>query len=392
VRLPQGYLYSSTYAGIRKDKRDDLALIASFLPASAAGLFTTNRVQAAPVKLSKAHLKSANGKASAILANAGNANCATRTGMKAATLSCRAAATGLDVPVHHVLPASTGVIGVELDSRLIVKAMPALIKGLSPGRFHDVSRAIMTTDKIPKVAFGEVPLRSGAIRIAGMAKGSGMIHPNMATTLCFVMTDAAMAPAPLRKSLVNATARTFNRLSVDGDMSTNDTIVLLANGASGVKTSEKERLVFEEVLSWVLQDLAEMIARDGEGAQKKITIHVNGAADDDAATRIARAIANSPLVKTAIAGSDPNWGRILSSAGTTGVDLDPAQVDIWLQGVQVCRRGLAVEFSESSLKGLLDSPNCSIRLRIRGGGKGKTCFWTCDLTEGYIRINASYRT
>jgi glutamate N-acetyltransferase/amino-acid N-acetyltransferase len=392
VKLPLGYCYASVYAGIRKDKRDDLALIVSRTPAAAAALFTTNRVQAAPVQLSRAHLKTTRGTASAILANAGNANCATRTGMKVALASCRAAAKELDVPYRQILPASTGVIGVEMDAALITSAMPALVARLDDNRFHDVSRAIMTTDRIPKVAFGEVPLRTGLVRIAGMAKGAGMIHPNMATTLCFVTTDAAIAPGPLRKSLINATARTFNRLSVDGDMSTNDTIVLLANGASGVKTNEKERLVFEEVLSWVLQDLAEMIARDGEGARKKITIHVRGAADDESATRIARSIANSPLVKTAIAGSDPNWGRILSAAGMCGVDLDPSKVDIWLQGVPVCRRGVAVEFSENGLKNMLESPECVIRLAIRGGGKGESCFWTCDLTEGYIRINASYRT
>ena len=186
-----------------------------------------------------------------------------------------------------------------------------------------------------------------------MTKGSGMIHPHMATTLCFVMTDAAIAP--VHSSQVaghRATERSFHRLTVDGDTSTNDTLVLLANGASGVRLNEKERLVFEEVLSWVLQDLAEMIARDGEGARKKITIHVRGAADDESATRIARAIANSPLVKTAIAGSDPNWGRILSAAGTAGVDFDPAKVDICLQGVPVCRGGVAADFSENELKNI----------------------------------------
>jgi len=392
VKLPLGYSYASVYAGIRKDKRDDLALIVSSTPASAAALFTTNRVQAAPVQLARTHLKATHGTSSAILANAGNANCATRNGMKVALASCRAAAKELKVPYRQVLPASTGVIGVEMDAALIANAMPSLVARLDEKRFHDVSRAIMTTDRIPKVAFGEVPLKTGLVRIAGMAKGSGMIHPNMATTLCFVTTDAAIGPVPLRKSLVNATARTFHRLSVDGDMSTNDTIVLLANGASGVKANEKERLVFEEVLSWVLQDLAEMIARDGEGARKKITIHVRGAADDESATRIARAIANSPLVKTAIAGSDPNWGRILSAAGMCGVDLNPSDVDIWLQGVPVCRRGVAVAFSENGLKNMLESPECFIRLVLRGDGKGESCFWTCDLTEGYIRINASYRT
>ena len=392
MKLPLGYRYASTYAGIRKDQRDDLALIVSDVPASAAAVFTTNLVQAAPVQLARAHLQASRGAASAILANAGNANCATRTGMKVATACCRAVAKELQIPLRQVLPASTGVIGVEMDSSPILKAMPALVKRLDSARFHDASRAIMTTDRIPKVAFGEVPFKKGLVRIAGMAKGAGMIHPNMATTLCFVMTDAAIPPAHLHAALVRATERSFHRISVDGDTSTNDTVALLANGASGVRPNDKERLVFEEVLSWVLQDLAEMIARDGEGARKKITIHVRGAADDGSALRIARAIANSPLVKTAMAGSDPNWGRILSAAGTAGVKFDPAKVDICLQAVPVCRGGVAAHFSENELKSQLDSSDCVIRFVIRGQGPGQTCFWTCDLTEGYIRINASYRT
>jgi glutamate N-acetyltransferase/amino-acid N-acetyltransferase len=349
-------------------------------------------VQAAPVRLARQHLRATRGAAQAILANAGNANCATRTGMQVALACCRAAGKALKIPTTRVLPASTGVIGVELDADLVVRAMPRLVQGLKEDRFQDVSRAIMTTDRIPKVAFAELPLKHGLVRIAGMAKGAGMIHPQMATTLCFVTSDVAMSPAALRKSLGFAVERTFHRLSVDGDTSTNDTIILLANGASNVKATEKERLVFQEVLSWVLQDLAEMIARDGEGARKKITIHVRGAADDSDAARIARAIANSPLVKTAIAGSDPNWGRILSAAGMAGVPLDPSKVDIWLQNVPVCRRGVAAEFSERQLKLLLDSPDCVIRFVIRGRGQGQACFWTCDLTEDYIRINASYRT
>ncbi len=392
MKLPLGYRYSSIYAGIRKDKKDDLALILSDTPASAAAVFTTNRVKAAPVRTARQHLDATGGQARAILANAGNANCATRTGMKVAAECCRAVARELKVPAAQVLPASTGVIGVELNPNLIINALPDLFAGLSESRFNDASKAIMTTDKIPKVAFGEVPLRDGTVRIAGMTKGSGMIHPNMATTLGFVMTDAEIPPAVLAKMLPQAAERSYHRLSVDGDMSTNDTVILLANGASGLKPTTKERLVFAEVLSWVMQDLAEMIARDGEGARKKVTIHVVGAENDAAAATIARAIANSPLVKTAIAGSDPNWGRILSAAGASGVDFDPSKVDIYLQKVRVCRGGLAAEFSESELKQALGGSECVIRFELRGGGTAETCFWTCDLTEEYIRINASYRT
>ena len=392
MKLPLGYRYSATYAGIRKEKRDDLGLIVSEAPAAAAAMFTRNRVQAAPVRLSREHLRATGGVARAILVNAGNANCATRTEDRVARACCRALARTLKLPVEQVLPASTGVIGVELDHRLIVRALPGLIQGLSADRFKDVSRAMLTTDRGPKVAFGEVPLRGGAVHVAGMTKGAGMIHPQMATTLAFVLTDAAIPPARLRKSLAAAVERSYHRLSVDGDTSTNDTMLLLANGASGVRPNAKECLVFDEVLAWVMEDLAEKIARDGEGACKLIIIRVTGARSDDQAARIARAIANSPLVKTAIAGSDPNWGRILSAAGNAGVDLDPSKVDIVVQGVPVCRAGVAARFSEHDLKHRLDTHECVIRFALRGAGPGQARFWTCDLTEQYIHINASYRT
>ncbi len=392
MKLPAGYRYSATYAGIRKENRDDLGLIVSEAPASAAAMFTRNRVQAAPVRLAREHLRATGGIARAILVNAGNANCATRSETRVACACCRALARKLKLPPEQVLPASTGVIGVELDPRLIVRALPRLIQGLSAHRFQDVSHAILTTDRGPKVAFGEVPLRRGVIHIAGMTKGAGMIHPQMATTLAFVLTDAAIPPARLRRSLTGAVERSYHRLSVDGDTSTNDTVVLLANGASGLRPNAKECLVFDEVLSWVMEDLAEKIARDGEGARKLITIRVTGARHDGEAALIARAIANSPLVRTAIAGSDPNWGRILSAAGNSGVDLEPAKVDILVQGVRVCRGGVASPFAEHELKHLLDARECVVRFAIRGHGPGQARFWTCDLTEKYVQINASYRT
>lgn len=392
MKTPLGFRYASTYAGIRKENRDDLALIVSERPASAAAVFTRNRVQAAPVRVSREHLRASRGIVQAVLVNAGNANCATRNGEKVALTCCRAVARALKLRTEYVLPASTGVIGVELDPQLIVNALPRLLKRLSEDGFADVSRAIMTTDTVPKMAFGEVPLLEGSVHIAGMTKGSGMIHPNMATTLAFVMTDAEISPAHLRAMLPPAVERSYHRLSVDGDTSTNDTVLLLANGASGVKPTEKERKVVSEVLCWVLEDLAEKIARDGEGARKLITIHVTGARNDEDANRIARAIANSPLVKTAIAGADPNWGRILSAAGNSGVEFDPAKVDIYLQRVRVCRNGAADSFSERELKQKLEEQECLIRFAMQGNGRGETRYWTCDLTEGYIRINGSYRT
>jgi glutamate N-acetyltransferase/amino-acid N-acetyltransferase len=342
--------------------------------------------------LCRRHLKLSGGLVGALLVNAGNANCATRTGDAVALTTSKAAARLLRLPVSQVLPASTGVIGVELDPAKIVNALPRLVNGLSDARFVEAARAIMTTDLTPKAAFAEVQLRRGAVHVAGMTKGSGMIHPQMATTLGFVMTDALIPVAQLRAMLKRGVERSYNRLSVDGDTSTNDTLVLLANGASGVRPDPREFAKVEEEITRVMESLAQQIARDGEGAEKFITIVVSGAPSDGGAARMARAIANSPLVKTAVAGSDPNWGRILSAAGNAGVAFDPLKTDIHLQGVLVCRGGLAAPFSEPELKHKLDAAECEIRVSVRGKGKGSARFWTCDLTEGYIRINASYRT
>jgi glutamate N-acetyltransferase / amino-acid N-acetyltransferase len=388
LTTPKGYRFSSLYAGIRKAEKDDLALIVSDTPASAAAVFTRNRVQAAPVKLCRKHLRSSRGHVKAILVNAGNANCATRTGDSVAQTTCSALAARLKAPVEQTFPASTGVIGVELDPKRITKMLPALVKGLSTARFEDVSRAIMTTDLVPKTAVREISIGGRTVTVAGMTKGSGMIMPNMATTLGFVMTDVEIAPSKVRAMLLDGVRTSYNRISVDGDTSTNDTLVVLANGASGAAANDE----FRQALTEVLEDLAQQIARDGEGARKFVTIEVSGLADNDGAERMARAIANSPLVKTAIAGSDPNWGRVLSAAGNAGVEFDPAKTDIWMQGVAVCAGGLAADFPEDALKAKLDERDTLIRLVVRGRGQGTARFWTCDLTEEYIRINASYRT
>lgn len=392
LNIPRGYRFSAVYAGIRKVAKDDLALIASETPASAAAVFTRNRVQASPVKLCIRHLRASRGKVRAILVNAGNANCATRTGDDVALATCEALARRMKAPVEQMLPASTGVIGVELDPRLITKALPALVKGLERDRFDEIATAIMTTDTVAKTAFREFAVGGRSVRLAGTTKGSGMIHPNMATTLGFVITDAEIAVSDLRAMLLLGIEASYNRISVDGDTSTNDTVAVLANGASGVKFKPAEKVEFQTALTSVLQDLARQIARDGEGARKLITIDVSGLADAEQAQRIARAIANSPLVKTAIAGSDANWGRIICAAGYAGVAFDPAKVDIDLQEVPVCRGGLAAEFDEAALKRKLDDRECRIRFVVRGKGQGSARFWTCDLTEQYIRINASYRT
>jgi glutamate N-acetyltransferase/amino-acid N-acetyltransferase len=384
-RLPIGFRYAAAFAGIRKVVKDDVALIVSDTPAAAAAVFTQNRMAAAPVEIARKNLKLSRGKMRAILVNAGNANCATRTGARVALECVKAAAKALGCKPEEILPASTGVIGVELDARPIVTALPKLVSCLNAGSFDAAAGAIMTTDTIAKTAWADI---KGA-KIAGMTKGSGMIQPNMATTLGFVVTDAVLTPAVLRAALKRGIARSYNRISVDGDTSTNDTVAVLANGASGIEPSAK---AFEDALTKVLESLAIQIARDGEGARKLVTIDVEGGVNESSATKIARAIANSPLVKTAIAGSDPNWGRILSAAGNSGVRFEPAKVDIEMQGVRVCRGGLAANFSEEALKQKLDARECSIRFSIAGQGRGRARFWTCDLTEEYIRINASYRT
>ena len=389
MSLPLGFRYAAAYAGLRKIKKDDLALIVSDTPAVAAAVFTQNRVAAAPVLLARKNLRASRGKASAILVNAGNANCATRTGDKVAQMTVHAAAKALGVKPEYILPASTGVIGVEMDGGKVVSAMPGLVASLDAAKFDSVAGAILTTDLVAKTAFAEIKGGRKVARLAGMTKGSGMIQPNMATTLGFVVTDAVVSPAVLRSALKRAIDRSYNRISVDGDTSTNDTVAVLANGASGVKPSAK---AFEAALTSVLESLAQQIARDGEGARKLVTIDVEGATNEKAAAKIARSIANSPLVKTAIAGSDPNWGRILCAAGYAGVAFDPRKADIDMQGTAVCRGGLDADFDEVELKRKLDQPDCSIRFAIRGGGKGRARFWTCDFTDGYIRINASYRT
>lgn len=392
IELPLGYQYSAVYAGIRKTKKDDLALIVSTPAASAAAVFTQNLVAAAPVVLSRENLLASGGQVKALLINAGNANCATRTGARVAAASAKATAKLAGCGLNQVLPSSTGVIGVELDAGKITGALPALFAGLEANRFEDVASAIMTTDLVMKTARESVVCKQGTVRIAGMTKGSGMIQPNMATTLGYVMCDAAIPAKQLRGMLKRATQLSYNRLTVDGDTSTNDTVILMANGASGVQPNPAEMKLIAAAVTRVMKSLAAQIARDGEGAKKLVRVLVSGAKSEVDAEKIGRAIANSPLVKTAIAGSDPNWGRILCAAGYSGASFNPSAVDIYLQAKRVCKGGLAAPFDEGQLKTKLDAKDVVIDLRIAGEGKGAVEFWTCDFTEGYIEINGSYRT
>ncbi|MDD5543986.1 MAG: bifunctional glutamate N-acetyltransferase/amino-acid acetyltransferase ArgJ [Acidobacteriia bacterium] len=396
ITTPKGYVASAIHAGIKPGStRKDLALLYSLNPARGAGLFTTNRVVAAPVRVCRQHLAESRGRIQAVVVNSGNANaCTGRPGFIAAQQTAKEVAKVLGVSRSSVLVASTGVIGQPLPLERIQIAIRPL-KGLlcfEGGR--DFSEAILTTDTRPKVCVLQSRLGRESLTLAGVAKGAGMIHPRMATMLAFLTTDAAISTPLLRAALKTAVDESFNRLTVDGDTSTNDSVLLFANGAAGVEEISKRGKPFEHFqdgLAQVCTSLAQMIARDGEGASKFITITVAGARTASQAEMVARAISNSPLVKTAIAGADANWGRIICAAGYSGASIDPDRIDIGLCGVQVCRRGQQIAFDELRTKQLLSGPEIRIDLNLNQGTQ-QARMWTCDLTEGYIRINAAYRT
>ena len=392
MNVPLGFRFAAGYAGIRKKKLDDLALMVSDEPASAAGVFTQNQVRAAPVLRSEKHLKASGGLARGIIVNAGNANCATPDGDQVAKRMAQAAAKLAKAPREQILVSSTGVIGEPLPVSKIEEKLPALWDELAPESFEKTARAIMTTDTVPKTAFAEVETADGVIRIAGMCKGAGMIMPNMATMLGYVFTDAEIRPGALKRMLLDAVDQSFNSISVDSDTSTNDTVFLLANGASGVNPRGEDRERFVKALQKVCLELALAIVRDGEGATKLLSIYVEGAPSDVTAKKIAREIANSPLVKTALAGADPNWGRILPAAGKAGIKFDPADVDIFLNGHRVCERGMRADFIEAEVQKTMEGAESVVRFHIRGKGRGQARFFTCDFTEAYIKINAEYRT
>ncbi len=393
---PAGFRGAAIAAGIKKTEGAlDLALLFSDGPAtSAAGVFTTNLVAAEPVKVSREHLRLSRGYARAIVVNSGNANACTGTqGRRAALETARAAARALHIAPEQVLIASTGVIGVPLKAGRIVSQLPSLAASLSRENASAIARAMMTTDTFPKCCALRSQIRGKTVHVAGVAKGAGMIHPRMATMLSFLTTDARVAPNHLAKFLRETVEVSFNRVSVDGDTSTNDTVLLLANGASGaqVRPGTKDAAHFFAGLTELCQTLAKMIARDGEGARRFVTVEITGARNDHDAERIARAIANSPLVKTAIAGSDPNWGRIICAAGYSGAKFDPARVDIRVNHFFLCRRGLDAAFDEAAAKREFDRKELTLRVDLHQG-KGSARMWTCDLTHDYITINASYRT
>ncbi len=392
VTAAKGFRASGVSCGI-KAKGLDLALIVSDGPASAAAVFTLNRAQAAPVLVSRRNLSNAAGHTRAIVVNSGCANaCTGSTGMQhAETMAARTAST-IGCAISEVLVASTGVIGVQLDIDKVTRGIADAAAGLRGDGGSDAARAIMTTDPFPKSAAVEIATAAGTFRVGGIAKGSGMIEPNMATMLGFLTMDAFVEPALLQRALKAVVDDTFNAITVDGECSTNDCVLALANGASGVTLGNDDYPVLIEALRQVCEPLAIGIVRGGEGATKLVTVRVTGAASDADARRTARAIANSPLVKTAIHGGDPNWGRLVAVAGRSGSEfaLDAAVVRIG--PVELFSGGVPHDERAPQAAEYLKGTDLVVTVDLGTGGTGTSQMWTCDLSAEYVRINAEYRT
>lgn len=395
IQLPRGFRFAGVAAGIKKNGALDLALVEAPQGAAAAAVFTSNRVVAAPLVVGGWHLKAARGQVRAVIVNSGNANCATGTsGRRSCERICERLAELLATSAPQIFPSSTGMIGVLLPAERILRALPRLLarRQESLAGVHQFARAIMTTDTRPKLAAVRFRCRDGTGTLLGIAKGAGMIHPQLATMLVYVFTDVAATPRELRRLLIAACARTFNRISVDGDTSTNDTVLLLASGATGIRVRTRPtQRAFATALETVCSSLAEQIVADAEGAQHVVRLRVAGARNQAEARRVARAIAHSLLVKTAWAGADPNWGRILAAIGASGVPVDPDRIEIFLGPQQVCRRGSACAFNQRAARRYLSQRSFEVRVRL-GGGRGAATFWTCDLTADYVRLNADYGT
>jgi glutamate N-acetyltransferase/amino-acid N-acetyltransferase len=395
VHLPFGFSFSAISAGLKASGRPDLALVETHPGTRAAGVFTRNRVVAAPLEVGRSSLAATAGRVRAVIVNSGNANCATGTaGRRACERVCRETGRLLGLRAEEVFPSSTGIIGVPLPVDKIVSKLPDLIaaRQATVSAVHSFARAIMTTDTNPKLASACFRSRQGEVMLLGVAKGSGMIHPQLATMLVYLFTDVAAGLAEMRRLLQQTCDQTFNCISVDGDTSTNDTVLLLASGQSGVRLKDAGvRKKFADALLGVCQSLADQIVSDGEGVQHVIRLSVEQAKNHDEALRVARTIAHSLLVKTAWAGADPNWGRILAAAGASGVHVVQERVSILIGTQLVCRKGVGCLFDEAKAHYDLAQPACDVRVRL-GRGHGAATFLTTDLTEEYVRINADYST
>ncbi len=398
-QIPVGFRFAAVRAGIKPSGKPDFACVVAD-GASAAAAFTSNRVAAAPVLVGREHLVSSEGVVRVVAVNSGNANCATGApGIAACREVCDVLAETFSCAPQQVFPSSTGIIGVPLPAEKLIDAIPAVKQslGATPQDFLAFADAILTTDTRRKIASAVLETAVGPIRVAGVAKGAGMIAPQLvphATMLSYIFTDARIAPALLREMLIPAVETTFNCISIDGDTSTNDTVLLLASGATGVKieAGSTTAAAFAAAIREVCISLARQIVEDGEGAEHLLKLHVTGAASFADARAVAATIANSPLVKTAFAGCDPNWGRILAAAGRSGVALDPAKISVSISGMPVCRNGqVAGDFSRDRTHAAMREWEVLVAVDLGMGGASCT-FYTCDLTAEYVSINADYST
>ncbi|MBQ6842228.1 MAG: bifunctional glutamate N-acetyltransferase/amino-acid acetyltransferase ArgJ [Firmicutes bacterium] len=397
VCAAKGFKASGIHCGIRKNKaKKDLALIVSSVPASAAAVYTTNLVKGAPLTVTKQHL--ANGKAQAVICNSGNANTCNSDGIAIAEQMSELIAAPLELAKEDIIVASTGVIGQPLPIAPIADGIPALVAGLAADGGADAAAAIMTTDTVPKEVALEFELGGKTCHIGGIAKGSGMIHPNMATMLVFITTDVAISAEMLQQALSCDIAKTFNMISVDGDTSTNDMVAVLANGCAGnaeITAEGEDFAIFAQALNTLTIDLCRRIAGDGEGATKLLECSVTGAKDEAIAKTVAKSVICSSLVKTAMFGADANWGRVLCAIGYAGVAVDVDKVDVSFKSaageIAVCKDGSGIEFSEEIAKKVLLEKEIEIVIALNDG-IGAATAWGCDLTYDYVKINGDYRT
>ncbi len=397
VCAPKGYKANGIHCGIRKNKtKNDIALIVSETVASCAGVYTTNLVKGAPIVVTKKNIS--NGKAQAVVCNSGNANTCNANGIQIAEKMCEITANALGISPSDVVVASTGVIGQPLDITPIETGMEKLVGGLSENGSSEAVLGIMTTDTKPKEIAVEFEIDGKVCRLGGIAKGSGMIHPNMATMLVFITSDVAISSKMLETALKSDVKNTFNMVSVDGDTSTNDMVVVMANGKAGnreIIDSDADFSVFMNALNTVTVGLCKMIAGDGEGATKFIECTVSGAKNEQVAKVVAKSIICSSLVKTAMFGADANWGRILCAIGYSGADVDVSKVEVSFRSdegeIKVCSHGAGVEFDETTAKNILLKSDIEILVDLCDG-KGSAVAWGCDLSYDYVRINGDYRT
>lgn len=394
ITAPHGFAVGAVHSGIKASPTAlDLAVLVADAPVSAAALFTTNLAQAAPVLVSRRHLEHARGRARAVVVNSGCANaCTGAQGLADAEQMAHETAAALGCAPHEVLVASTGVIGVALKMDRVVRGIRAAIGSVSRQRGAEAARAIMTTDPFPKDHAVAVETPRGRFIVGGMAKGSGMIEPNMATMLGFLTTDAEVPPALLRRALQRSARDTFNAITVDGECSTNDSLFAFASGASGVVIDEETYPALVDGLLSASRELAVAIVRGGEGATKVIVVTVADARTVEDARQVARTIANSPLVKTAVHGADPNWGRIVAAAGRSGVVFDINRLTVHVGGTLLFEHGLPHDEAAPVAAGHLQGKNVQIDLNLGTGGRASATIWTCDLSAEYVRINGEYRT